>query len=49
MFGEKTIAVLMLLTLLVLTTGCKNYDFNPTTSILRMVIQNDSSKKMDYT
>ena len=43
--GEKTIVILMLLTLLALTTGCRNYDFNPTTTIVRMIY--DSSKKMD--
>ena len=37
MFGEKTIVLLMLLTLIVLTTGCKNYDLNPTTTIIRMI------------
>jgi hypothetical protein len=43
--GEKTVVLLMLLTLIVLTTGCRNYDFNPTTTIIRMMY--DSSKKVD--
>ena len=43
--GEKKVVLLMLLTLIVLTTGCRNYDFNPTTTIIRMMY--DSSKKVD--
>jgi len=44
--GKKTVVLFMLLTLIVLTTGCsRNYDFNPTTTIVRMIY--DSSKKVD--
>ena len=44
--GEKTVIVLMLLTLVVLTAGCgRNYDFNPTTTIVRIMY--DSTKKVD--
>ena len=36
--GEKTIIVLMLLTLM----ACSKVDYNPATTIMRMIIQNDS-------
>jgi hypothetical protein len=36
--GEKTIIVLMLLTLM----ACSKIDYNPATTIIRMVVQNDS-------
>jgi|TARA_R100001509_G_scaffold3531_1_gene2543 hypothetical protein len=38
MFGEKIIIVLMLLTLM----ACSKFDYNPATTIGRMVLQNDS-------
>ena len=46
MFGEKTIVLLMLLTLMVLTTGCKNYDLNP--DILEKIYEYDDCNTSSY-